>query len=302
MTLHVLEAGFRSTVQDRGRFGHLRSAIPIAGPADPLAFEAAQRLVGNTPADMAAIEIVGVPFRFTLDEPRLIAASGPDVRVRTRGGVGGWTAIFVRAGEEVTVEGSERTRFAYLAVSGGLALEAVLGSRATYLPAAIGPLPRPLAAGDKLPLGAARWGADRAGRSLLLRGDDGAVRVMRGPHAERVRGADAFMRGTTLRVSQRSDRMGVRLEGAALETGGPEILSHGVAAGAIQVPHGGDPIVLLADGQTTGGYPVIATVIGADLGAVAQALPGGSLSFYEVDRRAAVEALRALRDLLDSVA
>ncbi len=136
--LHLLEAGFRSTIQDRGRFDHLRRAVPVAGPADPIAFEAAQRLVGNTVAD-AAIEIVGPPFRFALDEPRLVAVTGRDVTLRTRGTIGGWTAAFVRAGDEVVVSGGERTRFAYLAVSGGLAVEPVLGSRATYLPAAIGP-------------------------------------------------------------------------------------------------------------------------------------------------------------------
>ena len=95
--LHVLEPGFRSTVQDRGRLGHLRSAVPVAGPADPVAFEAAQRLVGNDASD-SAIEVVGPPFRFTLDEPRLVAATGRDISLRTRGTIGGWTAVFARAG------------------------------------------------------------------------------------------------------------------------------------------------------------------------------------------------------------
>lgn len=298
--LRVLEAGFRSTIQDAGRSGHLRSAIPPAGPADPVAFEAAQRLVGNTAAD-AAIEVVGTPFRFTLDGPRLVAVTGRDVHVRTRGIVDGWTAVFVRAGEEVTVEGSARTRFAYLAVAGGIAVEPVLGSRSTYLPAGIGAVPRPLAAGDALPLGAARWGADRAGRTVPRSTAD-RVLVTRGPHADRFARADAFLRGGRYRVGERSDRMGVRLEGPRLEADGGEVLSSGVLAGAVQVPHGGDPIVLLADHQTTGGYPVIATVIAADIGTVAQATPGDELSFYEVDREAAVEALRAVRRWLDAIA
>jgi biotin-dependent carboxylase-like uncharacterized protein len=296
--LRVIEPGFRSTVQDGGRMGHLRSAIPPAGPADAVAFEAAQRLVGNTAAD-AAIEIVGTPFRSSVDAPRLLAVTGRDVSVRTRGAVEGWTAVFVRGGEEVTVEGTERTRFAYLAVSGGVALDGVLGSRATYLPAAIGPLARPLAAGDVLPLGPARRGAEAAGRTAL-RSDDREILVLRGPHADRFADAAAFFRGT-YRVSERSDRMGARLEGPRLGTGGAEILSIGVLAGAVQVPHGGDPIVLLADHQTTGGYPVIAKVIDADLGRVAQAVPGEELSFYEVDRDAAVEALRLLRGWLDTL-
>ena len=166
MTITILAAGLRSTIQDRGRTAHLRGAIPQAGPADPVAFEAAQRLVGNDVTD-AAIEIVGTPFRFTLDAPRLVAATGRDVRLRTRGPIAGWTAVFVRAGEEITVEGTDRTRFAYLALSGGIALPPVLGSRATYLPAAIGPLPRPLASGDQLPLGSPRRGAESAGRTAV---------------------------------------------------------------------------------------------------------------------------------------
>ncbi|MBI2325550.1 MAG: biotin-dependent carboxyltransferase family protein [Chloroflexi bacterium] len=293
MTIRILAAGLRSTVQDGGRTAHLRSAIPRAGPADPLAFEAAQRLVGNDPSD-AAIEIVGTPFRFALDAPRLVAVTGRDVRIRTRRPVAGWTAVFARAGEEVVVEGSDRTRFAYLAVSGGIALPPVLGSRATYLPAAIGPLPRPLAAGDELPLGPARRGAEDAGRAAV-RSDGPDILVTRGPHADRIRGAEAFLGRRPYRVSEHSDRMGVRLEGPPLDAGGAEILSIGVLPGAVQVPHGGEPIVLLADGQTTGGYPVVATVIAADIGRVAQAVPGEMLSFYEVDRDAALETLRALR-------
>lgn len=297
-TLRVLEPGLRSTVQDAGRYAHLRTAIPPAGPADAVAFEAAQRLVGNAEAD-AGIEIVGTPFRFTLDGARLVAVTGRDVSLRTRGIVDGWTAAFVRAGEEVVVEGGSRTRFAYLAVAGGIALGPVLGSRSTYLPAAIGPIPRPLAAGDAFPLGTPRRGAERAGRSLR-RSDDRDVLVVRGPHADRFSRPEAFLRGS-FRVSDRSDRMGVRLEGPSLEGDGREILSLGVLAGAVQVPHGGEPIVLLADHQTTGGYPVIAVVAWADLGRIAQAVPGEALSFYEVDRDAALEARRAVRRWLDAI-
>lgn len=295
-TLRILEAGFRSTVQDRGRAGHLRRAIPPAGPADPLAFEAAQRLVGND-AGEAAIEIVGLPFRGVLDAARLVAATGRGVHVRGRGVVAGGTCVFVRGGEEFAVEGD--ARYAYLAIGGGIAVAPRLGSRATYLPAAIGPLPRVLAAGDELPVGAARARADRAGLVLALPKRGGRVRVTRGPHADRVRGTPF---GGPYRVSERSDRMGVRLDGAAVDAGGSEILSVGVLAGAVQVPHGGDPIVLLADHQTTGGYPVVAAVIAADLGEVAQARPGEELSFYEVRVEEAVEALRDARARLGATA
>jgi biotin-dependent carboxylase-like uncharacterized protein len=295
----IVEAGFRSTLQDAGRGGHLRRAIPQAGPADPVAFDVAQRLVGNDVRD-AAIEIVGLPFRFALDTPRLVAVTGRDMRLRTRGPIAGWTSAFVRAGEEVTVEGGDRSRFAYLAVAGGIAVDPMLGSRSTYLPAAIGPVPRTLAAGDTLPLGTPRRGADAAGRTAI-RSDDGRILVLRGPHADRVAGADALLGGRPYRVTERSDRMGVRLEGPPLDPGPDEILSIGVMPGAVQVPRGGEPIVLLADAQTTGGYPVVATVVAAHIGRVAQAVPGETLSFYEVDRAAAVEALRAMRRWIGSI-
>jgi antagonist of KipI len=124
---------------------------------------------------------------------------------------------------------------------------------------------------------------------------------MRGPHADRVAGSDGFLRGGAYRISDRSDRMGVRLEGSRLASDAREILSIGVVAGAVQVPHGGEPIVLLADHQTTGGYPVIATVIRSDIGNVAQAAPGEALTFREVDRDAAVAALREERRWLDAI-
>lgn len=301
-TLRVLEAGFRSTIQDRGRFGHLRDAVPPAGPADPLAFEAAQRLVGNTAGD-AAIEIVGPPFRFELDAPRIVAVVGRDVSLRGRGRLPDRTAVFVRAGEEIVVEGGERSRFSYLAVAGGIVVPPVLGARASYLPAALGPVPRALRTGDELSLGPAAVGPERAVVTLPDLLWHGRVRTMAGPHADSFpASARAAFLGGPFRVSERSDRMGVRLEGPALERDDGEILSCGVIAGAVQVPHGGAPIVLLADHQTTGGYPVIATVIAADIGTVAQAAPGEELSFHDVDRDRAVAALREERSRLDAIA
>lgn len=295
--LRISEPGFRSTVQDLGRFGHLRSAVPPAGPADPFAFEAAQRLVGND-RSAAGIEIVGLPFRCTLDAPRLVAVTGREVALRMRTRVPGWTAAFARADEEIVIEGSARTRFAYLAVSGGIAVPSMLGSRSSYLPARIGPVPHALRAGDALPVGEPRHGADHAGREVGF--EYGAsVRVLLGPHADRLADLGAFI-GERFRVSEHSDRMGVRLDGPRLATRAGEILSMGVVAGAVQVPGGGEPIVLLADHQTTGGYPVIAAVIQADLGRVAQAAPGEGLSFYLVEREAAVDALREGRARLEA--
>lgn len=280
--MRILLPGVRSTVQDRGRKGHVREGIPPSGPADPVALAAALELAGCGPDD-AAIEIVGLPFAFRCDDRRVFAATGRDVRVRTRGRVPGWTSVLARAGEEVVVEGSAAARFTYVAVSGGLALPPVLGSRATYLATGLGPIGRPLVAGDELPLGLSGAGVEAAGRRIDMPTYSGSARAVAGPHDTRF-GVSVVARvfATDFTVLPQSDRMGVRLSGADLSADGDDLLSCGIVAGAVQVPRGGAPIVLLADHQTTGGYPIIATVINADLGIVAQKAPGEGLRFERV--------------------
>ena len=280
--MRILVPGVRATIQDRGRKGHAREGIPPSGPADPVALAAALDLAGCGPDD-AAIEVVGLPFAFRCDDRRVIAATGRDVGVRTRGRVPGWTSVLARAGEEVIVEGSAATRFAYVAVSGGLALTAVLGSRSTYLATALGPIARPLIVGDELPLGPSTSGVEAAGRRIEAPPYAGPARAVAGPHDTRFDDAIvALVFATEFTVLPESDRMGVRLSGADLRAEGDDLLSCGIVAGAVQVPRGGAPIVLLADHQTTGGYPIIATVIHADLGIVAQKAPGEGLRFDRV--------------------
>jgi biotin-dependent carboxylase-like uncharacterized protein len=301
--IRIEATGLRATVQDRGRFGHLREGVPPSGPADPGAFAAAQALVGikNGAVDGAVIEIVGGPFVFSCDDRRIVAVTGRDVALRGRDLVPGWTAAFARPGETLTVVCGERSRFAYLAVSGGIATEPILGSRSTYLPAGLG---RALRAGDVLPLGNARVDVERAGRFAVSPDyDTGQIRTITGPHAQRFTDeADSLFFSTDFQVEPASDRMGTRLSGPRIRAREGEILTTGVVAGAVQIPSGGAPIVLLAEHQATGGYPVIATVISADLGLVAQRLPGERLRFTRVDRDFAVFALREARDALGAIA
>jgi len=298
--IHIDAVGLRATIQDRGRFDHLREGVPPSGPADPAAFAAAQALVGNE-LGAAAIEIVGGAFAFRCDDARVVAVTGRDVALRGRDLVPGWTAAFARPGEAFTVVGGERSRFAYLAVSGGIATETILGSRSAYLPAGIGHALRP---GEALPLGAGRLDADRAGRSALSPDyDTGQIRAITGPHAQRFTDeADSLFFRSEFRVEPASDRMGTRLSGSRIAAREGEILTCGVVAGAVQIPSGGAPIILLAEHQATGGYPVIATVISADLGLVAQRLPGERLRFARVDRDLAVAALRDERARLEAIA
>lgn len=301
--LRVLAPGLRSTVQDGGRFGHLRAAVPPAGPADPLEFATANVLVGNPP-DAAAIEVVGSPFRFVCDDARIIAVTGRWAQVRSRDRLPVRTALFVRGGQQVEVIGDQHTRYAYVAVSGGIALEPKLGSVATYVPAALGPTPRAFRDGDALALGASRIGAERASIVAGAVSYERPIRAMRGPHQDRFEAGevDRFF-ATTFRASEESDRMGLRLRvvGEPLRRSPGELLTCGMVAGAVQLPSGDEAIVLLADHQTTGGYPVIATVIGADLGRAAQSAPGEQIRFQEVDRDEALEALREERRRLDSM-
>lgn len=299
--MRIEATGLRATVQDRGRFGHLRDGIAPSGPADPVAFAAAQALVGNDAVDAAAIEIVGDGFAFRCEDRRIIAATGRDVALRGRDLVPGWTAAFARPGETYTVLCGERSRFAYLAVSGGIATETILGSRSTYLPAGLG---RQLRAGEVLPLGIARVDVERAGRFAVSPDyDTGQIRAITGPHAQRFTDeAHSLFFRSEFRVEPASDRMGTRLSGPQIAAREGEILTCGVIAGAVQIPSGGAPIILLADHQATGGYPVIATVISADVGLVAQRLPGERLRFARVDRGLAVEALRDTRAVLEAIA
>jgi biotin-dependent carboxylase-like uncharacterized protein len=298
--IRIEAIGLRATVQDRGRFGHLREGVPPSGPADPAAFAAAQVLVGND-VDAAAIEIVGDAFTFRCEDRRIVAVTGRDVALRGRDLVPGWTATFARPGETFTVLCGERSRFAYLAVSGGIATEPILGSRSAYLPAGLG---RALRTGEDLPLGMSRVDVERAGRFAVSPDyDTGQIRAITGPHAQRFTDeADSLFFSSEFRVEPASDRMGTRLSGPRIAAREGEILTTGVVAGAVQIPSGGAPIVLLAEHQATGGYPVIAAVITADVGLVAQRLPGERLGFTRVDRGFAVAALRDARAVLEAIA
>ena len=288
--IHVEVPGLRATIQDRGRRAHMREGIPPSGPADPVAFAAALELAGCVPDD-AAIEVTGLPFAFRCDDRRIVAATGRDVRLRTRSRLPGWTSVLARPGEEIVVEGSAATRFAYVAVSGGIAVPPVLGSRATYLGARLGPIPRPLMVGDALPLGPSAAGAELAGRRVAPPSYGGTARAVAGPHDARFSAETvAAFFASSFAVSPDSDRMGVRLAGDAVRGPDEDLLSCGIVAGAVQVPRGGAPIVLLADHQTTGGYPIIATVVRADLGVVAQMTPGEYLRFTRVTPGAVIRS------------
>ncbi len=295
--LHVLSCGPATSLQDRGRFGWQRFGIGPAGAMDAQALALANLLVGNA-AGTGAIEFALAGGRFRLAGGRArVALAGPDCVLRVDGRpIAALTTATVEDGQTIDIGAVSGGIFAYLAVAGGLAVAPVLGSVALHLRAGIGGLDgRPLRTGDRLPLVvAAPAGPDRTGPALPPA--SGPIRVLPGPQDDHFTAAGiATFLGSDYTVSPQSDRMGLRLLGAAIAHGakGTNIVSDGIATGAIQVPGSGEPLVLLADRQTTGGYPKIATVISADLGRLAQSRPGAVLRFAAVTRAQAVSARRA---------
>jgi biotin-dependent carboxylase-like uncharacterized protein len=303
--IEVIAPGPLLTVQDLGRPGARRYGVPQGGAMDAFALAAANRLVGNG-AGAAGLELTAGGAELLFTRRALIAIAGADLGASLDGRpLPPWTAAAVGAGARLRLAGRRGGwgARAYLAVAGGIAVPAVLGSRATDLGGGFGGLGgRRLAPGDRLPLGAMapsplpalgqRW--PEALRPPY--GPAPTLRLIPGPHGACF-APDALraLATATLRVGQAANRMGYRLEGLRLEQAGPcSLPSLGVVPGVVQVPPDGAPILLMADAQTTGGYPVIGAVIAADLPLAAQLLPGDPLGFAPTDLATAIEARRAL--------
>ena len=289
--VEVVEPGLLTTVQARGRSGHRRCGVPGAGPLDLPAHDLANRIVGN-PADAATLEctVAGPSLRFL--GPAHFAITGADLRpVLHRADLGEWpvprgAAVRARTGNLLAFTGRGAGARAYLAFAGGIEVPLVLGSRATDVGAGFGGFEgRALRTGDRLGLGASPSPAHDPGTIGPPPAARVTVRVVLGPQDDHF-DEDALRRflEQPWRVASTSDRIGFRLEGSPLAHRGPsEIVSDGLVPGAIQVPPDGAPIVAMADGPTTGGYPKIATVVGADLPLLAQLVPGeGEVRFTAV--------------------
>jgi biotin-dependent carboxylase-like uncharacterized protein len=300
--LSVQDGGPLTTIQDAGRFGHLRVGIPTSGPMDREAFLLANRLVGN-PDDAAALECTLMGPRLELSDARLIAVTGADMTPTVNGAaIPMWEAVPVTAGDVLKLGPARAGVRAYVALAGGLDTPRVLGSRSTYVRGRLGGIGgRAIRKGDRLPLGAAavsyagaRPRRLRAGRAPAY-ATEAEVAVTLGPQDDRFTpaGIAAFLEGP-YELSPQSDRMGARLKGPFIEhTRGHDIISDGVPMGGIQVIGDGQPIVLLADRQSAGGYTKIATVCSFDLPRIAQLKPGGRLAFRRVT---VAEAHAMLRD------
>jgi biotin-dependent carboxylase-like uncharacterized protein len=284
--LAVVRAGALTTVQDLGRPGHAHLGVPRSGALDRPAADLVNRLTGNPPA-AAVLEttVNGCALR-----PRstvTMAVAGAPCRVTVDGRPAAWGApVRVPGGALLDVGPAASGLRSYVGVSGGVAVEPVLGSRSSDLLSGLGP--PPLTDGTVLPLGRPTGVHARVDvapqpappAELVLRVTLGPRDGWFTPQAVR-----AFV-SRPYRVSPASNRIGLRTEGAALERARPgELPSEGMVLGAVQVPPDGRPVVFLADHPTTGGYPVIAVVRAADLAAAAQAVPGTPVRFVAVRRR-----------------
>ncbi|HYZ42343.1 MAG TPA: biotin-dependent carboxyltransferase family protein [Stellaceae bacterium] len=307
--LEVLTPGLHTTVQDLGRVGYQDIGVPVSGALDPFGLRLANALVGN-PEGMAALEVLmsGPSCKVAGDSVR-VALVGAGARLE----IGGERGRIVAAGQSIRLGQDEVFRIVvgrqsaccYLAVEGGLAVPLVLGSASTYVRAALGGLDgRALRSGDVVPL--AKDAAERAELRVPTAfpgSGEQPVRVILGPQHEYFRQeAIEALFNAEFRVSNDADRMGMRLDGPLLRHRASwDIASDAIATGSIQVPGSGQPIVLLADHQTTGGYPKIATVISVDVPVVGRRRPGDPLRFVEIDVDAAEQTCRDEEDRFAAV-
>jgi biotin-dependent carboxylase-like uncharacterized protein len=292
--LYVLKPGLLTTVQDLGRIGYQHMGVAASGALDPISLRAANALVGNAP-DTGALEVayVGPTLRVDADLVQMACVGGTatieiltneDAEAGIR--IPGMQSFFARRGEVVRIGAVCNAAVLYLAVAGGLAIQPVLGSVSTFVRGGIGGWQgRALAVGDMLPLPRNLTG-DRANFRLegfhLAR--PSRYRAILGPQnayfSER---AIKVFFNSEYTVQPATDRMAIHLSGPRLEhVAGFDIVSDSIALGSIQVPGNGQPILLMADRQTTGGYPKIATVIYADLPALGRVRIGEKIAFEEI--------------------
>lgn len=294
--VHVVRPGMLTTVQDLGRWGRQSIGMPVAGPMDAYSHRLANLLVGNPPS-LATLEVTLIGPELEFDQDAVLAITGATFDVTLADEA-------VTMGSPFRVKRGQRLHFgrrrlgarAYLGIAGGIDTVPVAGSRATNVMARVGGLEgRALRVGDRLPLGSPleRDARNRRGVSLPLGEGRTLVRVLPGPQSEWfAKGALEGLCHGACRVSPRSNRMGYRLEGAPIvRVLAREPLSEPVPMGAIQVPDAGEPIVLMADRQTVGGYPKIATIISADLPLAGQLAPGESVGLRICTRNEALTAL-----------
>jgi len=282
--LEVIDPGLLTTVQDGGRYEGLDLGVPVSGACDPWSLAVANALVGNEPT-AAGLEMTVLGATFRVLEDMLIGVAGAAME----GGPPPWQSHLVRKGESLSFGASDGAARSYLAVPGGVDVPDVLGSRSTCLVGAFGGIDgRSLQAGDLVRPSSQEQRPALSWPDSPPINNPAVAQVVRGSDP----GALDALVASDWEVSIRSNRQGLRLEGASLPSHSGTMLSRPATWGTIQLPPDGQPIVLLADGQTVGGYPVVAVVISADLPLIGQFAPLDTVRFVEVSLEHAQHALR----------
>jgi biotin-dependent carboxylase-like uncharacterized protein len=306
--LTVRRSGICSTLQDMGRTGYRAYGVPASGALDAVACRLANLLAGNDPG-CAAIEMMysGVTVELESGTAR-VAVCGAQASVVGRGrerAIQPWQSARLESGDVLRISTIRDSATAYLAVRGGFDVAPVLGSCATHLRAGLGGFEgRALQRGDILPLhnDHVAGAEQRLARTPDLR-PPAELRVMLGPQVHRFDNASVdLLLAAEYRVEPSSDRSGLRLEGPVLtHLGGHDTTSEAVATGSIQVPGSGQPVILIGDHPTVGGYPKIATIISADIPAAGRLRIGSRVRFIEVDEATAASARREAKRMREAI-
>lgn len=297
----IEEPGILSTIQDLGRFGSRRFGVPSSGAVDAVSYVWSNRLVGNA-AGAAAVEVMWGGFSIEMLEDAVVAVTGAEADVEVDGSrVETWQATEVPKSSRLSIGRIGRGHVNYISVRGGFAGDIVLGSSSTFLKGGFGgSRGTPLASGDMLTRGLATPAEPVTLGSSPLNFEKGAFRAVRGPNVDRF-SADSVDRFFTqgFEISTESDRVGYRLMGdgsLGFKEAYRDLVSFAVHPGMVQVPSAGDPILLMCDCQTTGGYPVIGQVFQPDLSLLAQKEPMDMVRFEEAGQADALEAIGGFLD------
>lgn len=286
MTLTIQQTSLFLSIQDAGRFGYQRYGMPESGPMDWWAFRAANRLVGNDP-DAACVEIGFSDAEIWVKERALLAVAGAGYQIFVNGRqLPLWMSFIAKRGDRLRIKKASGGNWVYLAAADGVQSTVWMGSRSTFPAAGLG---KKLVEGDRLPLPASAGDRAAFAGNIMPESlrphyvDNVLLRVIPGPHQERFSPSSRTkFWETPYFVSTRSDRMGYRLEGLPLShTNGADIVSQGMVLGQIQVPGDGQPIVMMPDHPTTGGYTCIGSVAKVDLPLLAQLEPGGGTLHFK---------------------
>ena len=308
MSITVLNPGLLTTVQDQGRIGYQQFGVSVSGVMDPRSASLANILVGNDEKE-AVLECTMMGPHLQFNETNCIAITGGDLMPTIDGKpVPNYTAIKVEAGQVLKFTMPKTGCRAFIAFAGGLDIPEVMGSRSTYMKAKIGgkegrKLQKDDVIGFRAPKAELKNMNFRSMASEFVTRKEYTIRVVLGPQDDYFTGAgiQTFL-SQVYTVTAEFDRMGCRLEGEAIaHKDGGDIISDGIAFGAIQVPSSGKPIILLGDRQTTGGYTKIANVISVDFRILAQLKQGDKVRFEQVSVKFAQDALLTQRAALKTI-